>query len=347
MDDSVIAVSERIRASDPRNAVALRRLAETYRAKNDTTKELQVLSQLAASDPTNIKLIQDVVNEYGAMHRAEQAVPLVRDLVQNNPGDPQLLNLAWVVYLAARDFQGAIDVGTEMVRVDTAAATGDYYARLVGAYSALNQPQKASEAAALGLRKFPSDPNLQLISIQALVKTGNLQAALDPAQKAVASNPKNANAWILLATIQAGLNQNDALATTLQSAKNNGADPGALSQIALKAGSDAYRACQGSKDIADCQRAIKFLQMSDQFQSSVDAKFLIGASAFSVGQTATTNANDRKSCELARTARDAFNLASLNLPAGGQKYPNEAAQLLTAIPQFTPAVDSEVKRFCK
>ena len=44
---------------------------------------------------------------------------------------------------------------------------------------------------------------------------------------------------------------------------------------------------------------------------------------------------------------DAFNLASMNLPAGGQKYPNEAAQLMTAIPQFTPAVDNEVKRFCK
>jgi tetratricopeptide (TPR) repeat protein len=347
MDDSVIAVSERIRSSDPRNAVALRRLAETYRAKNDTTKELQVLSQLAASDPTNIKLIQDVVNEYGAMHRAEQAVPLVRDLVQNNPGDPQLLNLAWVVYLAAKDYQGAIDVGTEMVRVDTAAATADYYARLVGAYSALNQPQKASEAGALGLRKFPNDPNLQLISIQALVKTGNLQAALEPAKRAVAANPKNANAWFLLATIQAGLNQTDDLANTLQAAKNNGADPSGLSQIALKAGSDTYKVAVGSKDIADYQRAIKLLQLSDQLQSSVDAKFLVGASAFSIGQTATTLASDRKSCDLARTARDAFNLASMNLPAGGQKYPNEAAQLLQAIPQFAPAVDNEVKRFCK
>jgi len=347
MDDSVIAVSERIRASDPRNAVALRRLAETYRAKNDTTKELQVLSQLAASDPTNIKLIQDVVNEYGIMHRAEQAVPLVRDLVQNNPGDPQLLNLAWVVYLAAKDYQGAIAVGTEMVRVDTAAATADYFARLVGAYSAMNQPQRASEAGALGLKKFPNDPNLQLISIQALFKTGNLQAALDPAKRAVAANPKNANAWFLLAQIQAGLNQSDDLASTLQAAKNNGADPGALSQIALKAGSDAYKVAVGSKDIADYQRAIKFLQLSDQLQSSVDAKFLVGASAFSVGQTATNLANERHSCDLARTARDAFNLASINLPAGGQKYPTEAAQLLTAIPQFTPAVDSEVKRFCK
>ena len=98
---------------------------------------------------------------------------------------------------------------------------------------------------------------------------------------------------------------------------------------------------------ADFQRAIKFLQLSDQLQSSADTKFLLGASAFSLGQSATIDANERKSCDLARMARDAFNLASMNLPAGGQKYPTEAAQLMTAIPQFTPAVDNEVKRFCK
>jgi tetratricopeptide (TPR) repeat protein len=347
MDDSVIAVSERIRASDPRNSVALRRLAETYRARNDTTKELDVLSALAASDPTNIKLIQDVVNEYGAMHRAEQAVPLVRDLVQNNPGDPQLLNLAWVVYLAAKDYQGAIDVGNEMVRVDTAMATADYYTRLIAAYSALNQPQKATEAAAVAARKFPNNPNLGLYSAQALYKAGQLQLALDATKKILAADPKNGNAYVLLATIQGALNQYDDLANTLQTAKANGADPTSLSQIALKTGSDAFKAGQGSKDRADFQRAIRFLQLSDQFQSSVDAKFLIGASAFSVGQSAVQEASDRKSCDLARTARDAFNLSSMNLPAGGQKYPTEAAQLLTAIPQFMPAVNDEVKRFCK
>src|SRR3954468_22389955 len=101
MPDSVIAVSERIRASDPRNTPALRMLAETYRAKNDTTKRLDVLGALAAAEPTNIKLIQDVVNEYAAMGHSPQAIPLVRDLLQNNPGDPQLLNLAWLVYLNA------------------------------------------------------------------------------------------------------------------------------------------------------------------------------------------------------------------------------------------------------
>jgi len=347
MQDSVVAVSERVAANDPRNIPALRMLAEAYRARNDTTKRLGVLGRLAAADPTNIRLLQDVVNEYAAMGHAQQAVPLVRDLLQNNPGDPQLLNLAWLVYLNAKDYQGAIDVGNELVRVDTAAATADYYTRLAAAYSALGQAQKASEAAALGAKKFPNDPNLSLIGANSLYRAGQLPAALEAAKRAVAANPKNPQGYYLLATIQGGLNQYDDIANTLNQAKLNGADPTALSQLALQQGSNAYKAGQGSKDRADFQRAIKFLQLSDQLQSSADAKFLLGASAFSLGQSATIDANEKRSCDLARMARDAFNLASMNLPAGGQKYPNEAAQLMTAIPQFTPAVDNEVKRFCK
>ncbi|HMI55173.1 MAG TPA: tetratricopeptide repeat protein, partial [Gemmatimonadaceae bacterium] len=213
--------------------------------------------------------------------------------------------------------------------------------------TALSQPQKASEAAARGAQKFPNDPNLQLFNAQAMYKAGQLQQALDAAKKAVAANPKNPQGYYLLATIQGASNRHDDVMTTLRTAQTNGADATALSQIALSMGSNAYKAGQASKDIADYQRAIRFLQLSDQLQSSADAKFLIGASAFSVGQTATISANERRSCELARTAREAFNLAQMNLPAGGQKYPTEAAQLLTAIPQFTPAVDNEVKRFCK
>jgi tetratricopeptide (TPR) repeat protein len=361
MPDSVLTVAERIRASDSRNTPALRLLTTTYRAridspppgtdptraKSDTTKLLQVLGALAAADPTNIRLVQDVVNEYAKMGHAQDAIPLVRDLLQNNPGDPQLLNLAWLVYLNARDYQGAIDVGNELVRVDTAAATADYYKRLVAAYTALNQPQRAAEAAARGLAKFPNDPNLLLIVANSLYKAGQLQQALDVAKKAVAANPKNPQAYFLLVSIQGALNQFDDVVNTLNQAKASGADPSALSQLALQQGSNAYKLGTVSKDRADYQRAVRFLQLSDQLQSSADAKFLLGASAFSIGQSAVNDANDKKSCELARMARDAFNLASINLPAGGQKYPTEAAQLLTAIPQFTPAVDNEVKRFCK
>jgi tetratricopeptide (TPR) repeat protein len=347
MPDSVLAVAERVRANDPRNIPALKMLAEVYGAKSDTTKRLEVLGALAAADPTNIRLIQDVVAEFAIMKRADKAIPLVRDLLQNNPGDPALLNLAWKVYLNANDYQGAIDIGNEMVRVDTAAATADYYARTAAAYSALNLPQKASEAAALGVKKFPNDANLALFNAQTLYRAGQLQPALDAVKKSVAANPKNPTGYFLQATIQGGLKQWDDIVNTLNQAKTNGVDPTALSQIALQQGSNAYKDGQASKDRADFQRAIRFLQLSDQLQTSADAKFLLGASAFSVGQSATIDANDKKSCDLARTARDAFTLAQINLPAGGQKYPTEAAQLLTAIPQFTPAVDNEIKRFCK
>jgi tetratricopeptide (TPR) repeat protein len=359
--DSAIAVAERVRTSDPRNIPSLRLLATTYRARidsprpgvspaelsSDTTRLLASLGAMAAADPTNLKLVQDVINTYPQLGRPKDAIPLVKDLLQNNPGDPALLNLAWLVYLNAGDYHSAVDVGTEMTRVDTAAASADFYRRLVAAYTQLNQPQKASEAAALGIKKFPGDPTLALLTANTLYKGGQLQLALDAVNKVLAADPKSANAYFLKSQILAGLNQTDELEKTLQTARTNGVDPGALSQLALKAGSDAYKAGQASKDIADFQRAIRFLQLSDQLQTSADAKFLLGASAFSVGQTATISANDKRSCDLARTARDAFNLASINLPAGGQKYPNEAAQLLTAIPQFTPAVDNEVKRFCK
>ena len=345
--DSVIAVSERVRATDTRNIPALKMLAEAYRTKNDTPKLLEVLAQLVTADPTNIRLIQDVINEYAKMGHSQDALPLVRDLIQNNPGDPGLLNLAWLVYLNAKDYQSAVTVGNEMVRVDTAAATADYYTRLAAAYGALNQPQKASEASAMGAKKFPNDSRLMLITANSLLKAGQLPAALDAAKKAIAADPKNPQGYFLLATIQGQLNQYDEVFNTINTAKTNGADPSGLSQIALQQGSNAFKDGQRTKDRADFQRAVKFLQLSDQLQSSADAKFLLGASAFSIGQSAVNDANDKKSCDLARMARDAFNLASINLPAGGQKYPTEAAQLLTAIPQFTPAVDNEVKRFCK
>ena len=346
MEDSAVAVAERIRVNDPRNITALRLLVEIYQTRQDP-RGLDALASLAAADPTNIRQIQDVVNEFARVGQAQRAIPLVRDLLQNNPGDPQLLNLAWLVYLNAKDFQSAVTVGNELVRVDTAAATADFYARLAGAYTGLNQTQQASEAIARGAAKFPNDANLVLFNASAQLKAGNAQGAADAARRALAANPKLENAYLILAQAQGALNQPDAVAITLQDAARNGVNKSVLAQLALQQGNTLFKAAQASKDRADFQRAIRFLAMSDSLETSADAKFLIGASAFSVGQSATIEANERKNCALARTARESFILAEANLPAGGQKFPNEAAQLLTAIPQFTPAVNNMISRFCK
>ena len=214
----------------------------SYAARNDTTKRLDVLASLAAADPTNIRLIQDVVAEFAIMKRADKAIPLVRDLLQNNPGDPQLLNLAWKVYLNAADYQGAIDIGNEMVRVDTAAATADYYARTAAAYAALNLPQKSAEAAAMGVRKFPNDPNLALANAQTLFKSGQLHTGAGRSEES--QWPRIRRTRLVTSCrrrFRHALKQWDDVVDTLNQAKTNGIDPMALSQIALQQGSNAYK----------------------------------------------------------------------------------------------------------
>jgi lipopolysaccharide biosynthesis regulator YciM len=344
MDDSVIAVTERIRASDPRNIKALRMLAELYQARKDP-KGLDVLSQLAAADPTNIKLIQDVVNEYARTGQAQRAVPLVRDLLQNNPGDPQLLNLAWLVYLNAKDYQGAIDIGNEMVRVDTAAATADYYKRLAAAYTAINQPQRASEAAARGAAKFPNDPTLAMFSAQAMIRAGQTQQAAEVARRALAANPSLEPAYLVL--FQAYGDQPDTLYSVLQRAGTANVNKSILANFALQQGNKAFETAKTSKRMSDYNSALRFLQLSNQMEESPTASFLIGYTSVLRGQDLMNAALTQKNCDLARQARDAFNLASAALPLGGKQFPNEAAQLLTAIPTMTPTVESEIKRFCR
>ena len=89
------------------------------------------------------------------------------------------------------------------------------------------------------------------------------------------------------------------------------------------------------------------LQFSDQLDASSAAKFLVGVSAFTIAQSAINEAQSTKSCALARMTKDNLALAQENVPAGLQDYKDAAQQILTAIPQYTPAADEMVRRFCK
>ena len=143
------------------------------------------------------------------------------------------------------------------------------------------------------------------------------------------------------------MGQSDAVITTVRNCASNGADKHTLAQVLLAEGNKLYKAGNASKDRPTLQKAIDVLKSSDQLEASSDAKFLIGVSAFTIGQSAITEAQGSKSCALARMAKDNFALSQENVPAGLQSYPDAAKQVLTAIPQFTPATDEMVKRFCK
>jgi tetratricopeptide (TPR) repeat protein len=343
--DSVLAVSERIVATDPRNIPALRYLAEIYQAKNDP-KAIQVLTRLMAADPSNDKLREDVIASLVRTGQAASAVPIVEEALAQNPGDPKTLNIAWRVYLAANQLDKAINAGEEMVRADTSYADSAYYVRSAAAALSTN-PTRAAQIVSQGIAKFPNNASLGVLQANALSKAGQNAQALAAINRALTANPKVENGYAIKLQILTAMNASDSVLRTIQTAQTAGVDKKTLAQFALKMGSDAYKAGNVSKARPDLQRAVQFLTLADQLDPSADAKFLAGASSFLIGQSAVTEAQDTKSCTLARLAKESFSAAQENVPAGLPTYPDAAKQLLTAIPQFTPAVDDQIRRFCK
>ena len=348
--DSVLAVTRLIAQQDPGSVAALRFNAELYKVIGDSAQSRQALLALMRADPTNDRLITQIVNELAGSGHANEAVPLVKELLERSPGEPQLLHTAFLVYLAANDWQSAVTTGPELIRADTAAADTTYYTRMAAAYVAMNQPNQAISALQAGVQKYPSNSDLLLSLASTLRKNGRAPEAVDVLKRAVAANPNNPQALLLLADSYAQANTPDSVAAILQrAAAAPGADKATIALYALGQGNTMYKAANASKDRAAFQSAIKMLQLSDRISPSVDAKFLAGVSAFSVAQSAFNEANNSKSCSLAQTARDNLAIAATGIQAGASedKYKPAATQYLPIISQFRPAADAQVKRFCK
>jgi predicted Zn-dependent protease len=344
--DSVLAVSQRILAIDPRNISALRWSADIYQTRKDP-RAVQMLISLMAADPSNDKLREQVINDLAASGQFDLAVPIIDEALRNNPGDAKMLRLAWLVYLGAKKYDLAFQTGADWIKADTSAADSTYFLKTAGAYAAQNQHQKASDILAAAAAKYPGNAGILLNEASELSKAGNNAAAVTLAQRAVSLNPKIEGGYAQLALIQGSLGQADAAMATIRTGVASGSDKPTLAKVALAQGNAAYKAGNASKNRADLQRAMQFLALSDQLDPSPDAKFLLGVSAFTVGQSAIVEAQTSKSCPLARLAKESFNTAQENVPAGLQSYPDAAKQVLTAIPQYTPATDEMVKRFCK
>lgn len=348
--DSVLAVTRLIVQQDPRSVAALRFNAELYKVIGDSTRARATLLELIRADPSNDKLITQIVNELAGSGHATDAIPLVKELLDRSPGDPQLLRTSFLVYLAANDWKSAVATGPELIRADTSAADSSYFTRMAAAYTNLNQPNDAITALQAGVKKYPSNSDLLLSLASTLRKNGRAPEAVDILKRAIAANPNNPQALLLLADSYSQGNQLDSVASILQRAAGlPGADKATIGQYALVQGNNMYKAANASKDRAQFQAAIKMLQLSDNIQPSVDAKFLTGVSAFSVAQSAYNEANTSKNCSLAQLARDNLAIAQTGLQAGAadDKYKTAATQFLPVIGQFRPAADAQVKKFCK
>lgn len=343
---TTLRLVQQVLATDPQNIQALRLAALGYKAGGNEDKYVETLTSLLAADPTNLTLQQQVVNELAASGRAALAAPIIKDALSRNSGDPSMLRTAWLVLLAARDFESAIPVGRDLIVADTAQATADFYARLAGALAGLNRNQEAVTALNTATAKFPNSTPLWVAYAEALRKSGNTVEAARAAQRALAADPNAAEPYVILATIHSDANRPDSVYAVLVRAPI-GPNSALIAQLALQQGNNAYRAGNTSRNRAEFERAVRFLQLSNRLSQSNTAQFLLGASAFSVGQSAVTEASQSRSCELARVAQQAFATARANVPAGREEFPEPTNQLMGALPQFETPVAQMVRQYCR
>ncbi|MEX1187536.1 MAG: hypothetical protein WEA80_13195 [Gemmatimonadaceae bacterium] len=342
---TTLQLVEQVLATDQRNITALRLAALGYKAAGNEDKYVETLTSLLAAAPTDLTLQQQVVNELAASGRAALAAPIIKEALSRSAGDPSMLRTAWLVLLAARDFEAAIPVGRDLIVADTSQATANFYARLAGALSGLSRNAEAVELLTTGTAKFPTDATLWVAFAEAQRKSGNTAGAVQAARRALSADPNAAEPYVILATIYSDANQPDSVYSVLLRAPSAAAPM--VAQLALQQGNNAYRAGNASRNRADFQRAVRFLELSNRLQQSNAAQFLLGASAFSIAQSATTEASQTRSCELARLAQSSLATARANVPAGREEFPEPTAQLLEAIPQFDSPISQMIRQFCR
>jgi predicted Zn-dependent protease len=342
---TTLQLVEQVTGTDPRNIQALRLAALGYKAAGNEDRYVETLTGLLAAAPTDLTLQQQVVNELAASGRAELAAPIIKAALIRSSGDPSMLRTAWLVLLAARDFEAAIPVGRDLIVADTSQATANFYARLAGALSGLSRNAEAVEVLTTATAKFPTDATLLVAFAEAQRKSGNTAGAVQAAQRALSADPSAAEPYVILATIYSDANQPDSVYSVLLRAPAAAAPM--VAQLALQQGNNAYRAGNASRNRADYQRAVRFLELSNRLQQSNAAQFLLGASAFNIAQSATTEASQTRSCELARLAQSSLATARANVPAGEIEFPEPTAQLMAAIPQFDTPVSQMIRQFCR
>ncbi len=374
--DSVISVSRAVLAESPANPVALEELAQAYDAKGDATSAAPVWVRLLATDSTKEELVELVVNALSREHNTAIAQPLIDRGTDAHADNLSLLKLRWLVHLANGDWKGAIAAGDKLLQHDAASQVDpDLYSRLALAYRADSQPERALSIAAAGAAKFPEnaplyitylqllrserdvaivrglasfpdDAQVHVMAAQSFKESGNATGALAETKRALAANPRLPHGFLQLAQLEMDAGQLDSALASIQGATKNGEDAATAAQFALARGNALYKAATGTQKREDYQSAMRFLTLATQIKSSPEAKFLLGASALSVSQSAANEAPAAKSCDLSKLADSSLTEAEINLVGGGSVAPDAAKTYLDYVAKLRPFVADQVKTYC-
>jgi len=374
--DSIISVAQATLALSASNPIALERMAQALDAKGEGKAAAPFWTRFLATDSTNEDVIERVVNALSREGNAATAVPLIDHGSDAHPDNLPLLKLRWLVHLAANDWKAAAENGERLLLRDPATQSDpDFYVRLAAAYRADSQPVRALATAGLGVSKFPASAPLQIaylqllkaeadaamprvlaafpdnaevhaLAAQSLKGSGNSAGAMEETKRALAANPRLPHGYLQLAQLEIEVGQTDSAYAAIEMASKFGEDTKIVAQFALARGNALYKAATTSQKRDDFQRAMKFLALAAQLAPTAEAKFLVGASALSISQSAANEAPQSKSCDLSKLADSSLTEAEINLVGGGSAAPDVAKTYLDYVAKLRPYVADQIKSYC-
>ena len=353
-DDELIKITEEIITISPDNDRALKVLVDAYSRKAPTDKSFEdryiaTLEKLLAADPTNTSLQGQVVNALARSGKFEKAKPIIDEAVKQSPGDPELIKLQWRVYRAMNNYKGAIPIGEEMVKHDTAAADTQFFQELVAAYLSDSQPVKALEAAARGAAKFPSNSTLWLSVAQLARRNGQLPQALEATNRLLTIDPKNATAALQKAQIYSEMDQVDSMVVAIRAAVTAGAPKDVAGGMILSKVNPWFSrwSKDSTKTVEEGERILGLLILSDSLNATPAAALLTGLAQLTLGQSLLVEAGKTRNCDMATKGKEYVSKSQEILPRAGRQFPNETANAMNGVTSLATYGDQVSKAVCR
>jgi hypothetical protein len=153
-----------------------------------------------------------------------------------------------------------------------------------------------------------------------------------------------------MAQLEFELGRPDSALVALHRALALGEDSALVAQFALAKGNAIYRAANGTKASTDFGLAFRFLAYADTVRGSAQSRFLVGAAALGVAQSALTEAAKLKDktegCRLAKLGADMIPVARSGLQSGQDVFAEAAKQSLDYLEQLDPYAGQALAAFC-
>lgn len=376
-----LSEAQAVLAIDSSAAYMLEAAAIAYDSLGKRPQAADMWLRFVATDSTNLELVERVLWSMAEGGNSRLAEPLSVRMSDRNPDNMRLMRQKWRIANDNRNWPLAVAAGEQLFAHDSTAATDSvFYLRLATAYRMNGQPFKAVELVSRGVATFPKDPRLyalytqfvkeeadsvlprglalypssaELLALNAkdLRARGKMEEALNSSKKAVELDPKLAQGFLVIAQSEIELGRADSALATLHRALNAGEDRHAIATMALSKGNTFFRAANGTKLRADFQLATRYLAFADTLESTLQTKFLLGAAALSVAQTALTEAPTiavkEDGCRVSQIGAESIPIARASLEAGREVSPDAVKEFLDYLDVISPYAEKQINAFCQ